>query len=127
MQQRAQARLLRDGHLMRASPFARARWATMLAVVLTLVAIVSYPGGTKFDPSRDGYAWSQNFLSDLGMTVAYDGRANVVGAVCFVMALSTLVVGVGGALVGFLRRYAVTVNARRFARAAGALGFAACV
>jgi len=112
---------------MRSSAFPRAIWATVLSTALALVAMVRYPGGTKFDATTHGYAWSQNFLSDLGMTIAYDGRSNSVGALCFVAALATLIVGLGGALLAFLRRYATNARARRLAWTAGVFGVATCL
>src|SRR5262245_43286490 len=112
---------------MRSPAFARSRQASALAVGLAAVAMACYPGGTTLDRATHGYSWSQNFLSDLGMTVAYDGRPNAVGALCFVAALGVLVVGLGRSLVGFVRGYAVTATARRFAYMAGAFGVAAGV
>jgi hypothetical protein len=111
---------------MRTSSFARARHAALLSIATTGVAMLLYPGGTALDRSTRGYSMSRNFLSDLGMTVAYDGRPNGVGALCFATGLCVLVLGLGGALAGFLRRYAVTPAARRFAWATGAVGLLAC-
>jgi len=60
--------------------FARGRWIVGIAVVLAIVSMLLYPGGTTLDPSPRGYSRWQNFLSDLGMTVAYDHRPNRLGA-----------------------------------------------
>lgn len=106
--------------------FTRARWAVGLAIMLAAGAMVRYPGGTGLDPSSTGYSLQRNFLSDLGMTVAYDGRSNRLGALCFVLSLGTLVVAMGGCLIGFLRFYALEPRARRLARAASAVGFVVC-
>jgi len=101
--------------------FARGRQATVVATALALLAMLSYPGGTMLDHSTRGYQLFQNFLSDLGMTVAYDGRANGIGALLFVASLTILVFGLGGALLGFVRLY-TSADARPFVRGAMLLG-----
>jgi len=107
--------------------FRRVPWFVGLAVLLALGSMLRYPGGTPLNRSSEGYSLSQNFLSDLGMTVAYDGRSNALGALLFVVSLCTLVVGLGGALIGFVRLYSQPARARRWARAAGVIGLASCV
>ena len=101
--------------------FARGRQATLVATALALLAMWSYPGGTMLDHSTHRYHLFQNFLSDLGMTVAYDGRANGIGALLFVASLTILVFGLGGALLGFVRLY-TSSRARPVVRAAMFLG-----
>ena len=96
--------------------FARARWAVAIAIVLAIGAAARYPGGTTLDASSKGYSISHNFLSDLGMTVAYDGHPNRLGAFLFVASLNILVVGLGGCLVGVVRLYSRSPGARRLAR-----------
>lgn len=100
----------------------RAEYAAVVAIALAVVAIATYPGGTSLDHTTRGYAVAQNFLSDLGMTVAYDGRPNVLGATCFVLAIAVLVFGLGGALIAFVRTYAVTRASRRYAWLAALAG-----
>jgi hypothetical protein len=58
-------------------------------VVLTLIAMLTYTGGTPSDPTARGYSFTHNFLSNLGMTEALSGRPNWVSAVLFILALST--------------------------------------
>jgi hypothetical membrane protein len=36
-----------------------------------------YPGGTPWDPSKIGYTYWENFLSDLGETIAKNGEPNL--------------------------------------------------
>jgi hypothetical membrane protein len=105
--------------------FAWSRWSIAVSAALSITAMLLYPGGTVLDASTRGYSLTQNFLSDLGMTVAYGGRPNRVGAILFTVSLLVLVLGLGGALAGFVKRYAVEPAARRFAIAAGAVGLAA--
>jgi hypothetical protein len=66
-------------------------------VVVTVVAMLVYAGGSKFDPAAEGYAFFHNFFSDLGMTEVYDGATNTAAMVLFTYAL----ICVGAALVAF--------------------------
>ena len=110
---------------MRTSFFTWSRWSIAVSTGLVVVAMLLYPGGTALDASTRGYSLSRNFLSDLGMTVAYDGRPNRIGATLFTISVLVLVLGLGGALAEFVRRYAVEPAARRFAIAAGVAGLLA--
>lgn len=107
--------------------FTRARWAAFVATVLAIVAALRYPGGTFNDPSTRGYTFTENFLSDLGATVAHNGEPNRFGAVLFVIALLLLVVGIGGALIGLVRLHSRTPEGRPFARLAGFVGLLVCL
>jgi hypothetical membrane protein len=89
--------------------------------------MVRYPGGTLFDATTHRYSLSQNFLSDLGMTVAHNHEPNRLGAALFVVSLMSLVVGLGSAVVGIARRLGGYPSARRWARSAAVFGLAACV
>ncbi len=59
-----------------------------LFVVLTLIAMLFYPGGTPNDPNTTGYSFTENFFSDLGRTQARQGAPNTVSAVLFFIALA---------------------------------------
>jgi len=107
--------------------FRRARWAALIATVLAIVAALRYPGGTFNDHSTRGYSFTENFLSDLGATVAHNGEPNRIGAVLFVIALLLLVVGIGGALVGLVRLHSAAPESRTFARLAGLIGLVVCL
>jgi hypothetical membrane protein len=108
------------------STFARAQWTAAAATLAALIAMLLYPGGTAHDHATTGYTVTGNFLSDLGMTVAYDGQPNRIGAALFVTSIGLLVVGMGGALAGFVRLYASNTRARRFAYAAATAGAIDC-
>lgn len=101
-------------------------YAVGVATALTAIAMWRYPGGTALDAHTAGYQFTQNFLSDLGMTVAYNGAPNRLGATCFIVALCALVIGAARALAHLARVYSATPRARAFARAAGAIGFLSC-
>ena len=64
--------------------FRATRWAIAWFVLGTAIAIALFPGGTYLERSRPGYSISGNFLSDLGMLVAWGGQPNHVGAVVFI-------------------------------------------
>jgi hypothetical membrane protein len=92
----------RDTTLDRRDRFAAgAAGALLLAaaqfVVLTVVGMLVYAGGSTFDRDADSYAFAHNFFSDLGMTETFDGVSNTTGMVLFAYAL----VCVGVALVAF--------------------------
>lgn len=106
--------------------FQRVRWTVGLALALALGAILRYPGGTTLDATSDGYSMSRNFLSDLGMTVAYNGRPNAFGASLFVASLLILIIGLGSGLAAIIRLHWADPSSRRWARGAAACGLFAC-
>lgn len=112
---------------MSSSLTARTRWTVGVAFALSVGAMIRYPGGTPLDPTTSGYSLSENFLSDLGMTVAYDHRPNRLGAGLFVLSLLLLVVGLGHALVQIAHRLSEHSAARRWAGAAVLCGVFVCV
>jgi hypothetical membrane protein len=105
----------------------RAQWTAGVALVLAIGAMMRYPGGTPLDATSAGYSLSRNFLSDLGMTVAYDRLPNRLGAGLFVLSLLVLVVGLGHAVIAIARRLSSHPASRRWARVATVSGFLACV
>jgi hypothetical membrane protein len=104
----------------------RVRWTVGVALALAAGAVLRYPGGTPLDASSQGYSIPRNFLSDLGMTVAYDGQPNKLGASLLVASLCLLVLGLGGALAAMVRLQWRDPAARRWLRGAVACGFLAC-
>jgi len=111
---------------MKLTVFTSARWAVGVATLLALASMIRYPGGTARDPLSTGYSLSHNFLSDLGMTVAYDGQPNTLGALLFALSLSILVFALGACLAGFVPLYSEPPGARQLARAAGVVGILVC-
>jgi hypothetical membrane protein len=105
----------------------RAQWTAGVALMLAIGAMMRYPGGTALDATSTGYSLSRNFLSDLGMTVAYDGLTNRLGAGLFVLSLLVLVVGLGHAVTAIARRLSSHPASRRWARSAAVSGLLACV
>lgn len=92
-------------------------------VLLTVIAMLVYGGGSKFDPPAEGYAFFHNFFSDLGMTEAYGAHANTFGMVLFTYALTC--VGVTLAAFGVAVRRLPGPSASRGACAAAVLALVA--
>ncbi len=72
-----------------------AKWAFPLAlfacaqfVVLTVVAMLVYPGGSYVDPTTTRYSFFENFFSELGVTVTGGGEPNPIASVLFFIALT---------------------------------------
>lgn len=57
-------------------------------VILTLVAMLFYPGGTTTDPTTRGYSFFTNFFSELGLTRAHSGGPNTISFILFFVALT---------------------------------------
>lgn len=62
---------------------------SVLFVILTGLAMVAYPGGSKFDRSSVHYDIFKNFFSDLGTTITYSGRQNTLSNFLFITALGS--------------------------------------
>jgi len=58
-----------------------------LFIVLNIIAILSYSGGTFHNSLNPGYSFTRNFLSDLGRTVSFSGEVNFLSAQLFNMSL----------------------------------------
>ena len=70
-------------------------WAFILVIfgcfqfmVLTIIAMFFYKGGTYTDPSSTSYLFWYNYFSDLGRSVAHSGVSNKISFVLFTIALS---------------------------------------
>jgi hypothetical protein len=64
-----------------------------LFVVLTFLAMLTYPGGTVTDGTTVGYSFFRNFFSDLGRVTAANGQPNRISMILFFTAET--VVGIG--------------------------------
>ncbi|PWB51430.1 MAG: hypothetical protein C3F13_13385 [Anaerolineales bacterium] len=56
-------------------------------VILTLLAMLTYAGGSVDDHSRSGYSLTHSFLSNLGMLTALSGKPNWTSARLFIISL----------------------------------------
>ncbi len=59
----------------------------VLFIVLTVAAMLLFPGGTQQDPNSTGYHFFLNFFSDLGATTTRSGADNLASMVLFMSAL----------------------------------------
>ncbi|MFX1524934.1 MAG: hypothetical protein ACFFCC_15605 [Promethearchaeota archaeon] len=57
-------------------------------IILTIIAMVFYRGGTYVDPSSEGYIFWYNYFSDLGRVNAHSGQINLVSFYLFTITLS---------------------------------------
>lgn len=78
-------------------------------VVLTLVAMLIYPGGTHSDPSTKGYSFFRNFFSNLGLTETIAGVPNFASFLLFTIAM----VLAGAALATFFTVFPSTFSSSR--------------
>jgi magnesium-transporting ATPase (P-type) len=62
--------------------------AAITYIILPLIAMVFYAGGTMVNPNAPGYTFWENFFSDLGMTKSYSGKDNTVSMIIFIIAWS---------------------------------------
>ena len=58
-----------------------------LFIILQIIAMISYAGGTFFDAQNTGYSFTRNFLSDLGRTEGFSGDINFISSLLFNMSL----------------------------------------
>ena len=63
------------------------RLALGIFIILNIIAMLSYPGGTYLDDTTIGYSFTRNFLSDLGRTLSYPGEINFLSSQLFNMTL----------------------------------------
>lgn len=58
--------------------------------VLTFLAMLAFPGGTRNNPETPRYYFTQNYFSDLGRTRDFEGNWNLTSMVLFSVALGTV-------------------------------------
>ena len=75
-------------------PFVLVMWGIGVFVVLTLIGMLGYPGGTHFNPDTPHYLFFQNFFSDLGRFEAHNGAINWFSAPLFFFSLTMAGLGV---------------------------------
>lgn len=87
-------------------------------VVLTVIAMLTYAGGSVDDPSATGYSLTHNFLSNLGMITSESGKPNWVSAILFIVALGAA----GAALVVFFIQFRKLFRSTHFQSAISMVG-----
>lgn len=81
-------------------------------VVVTLIAMFTYTGGTFENPQNPGYSFFTNFFSDLGRTVSYSDRPNPVSYYLFAFALTFAGLALGIFFVAFTQFFSTPLWSR---------------
>jgi hypothetical membrane protein len=98
-----------------------------LFIVLTIIAMFFYPGGTLTDETTRGYSFFENFFSDLGLIRAHAGGPNTVSALLFFVALNMVGVGMGLFFLAFPQFFQASQSARRLSAIGSVLGILAAL
>lgn len=106
--------MMRHYRLRRQQVFLWAAVACVQFVVLTLLAMLFYPGGTAIDPATSGYSFFHNFFSELGLTETYGGQPNTLSAILFVVAMTLAGGGLALFFVAFPQFFARSLTGRLF-------------
>ena len=61
--------------------------STVVFLILTVAAMLLYPGGRVGDKASLGYSFFTNFFSDLGQTQTHSGASNTTSLVLFCLAI----------------------------------------
>ena len=83
-------------------------------VILTALAMVEYPGGSRYSPGSHHYLFFENFFSDLGATKTYAGYTNTSSCVLFVIATTCVgisLIAFSGSWHGIAERRGIAVRA----------------
>jgi len=103
-------------------PFLFTMFGCIQFVVLTVVAMLFYPGGTFVSPATKGYSFFRNFFSDLGRTQTHSGASNTVSAILFFLALALAGLGLASFFVTMPRFFRQGRAARLCSRLGSAVG-----
>ncbi|MBV9973004.1 MAG: hypothetical protein JO135_06685 [Candidatus Eremiobacteraeota bacterium] len=101
--------------------------AGVVFLILTVLAMLLYPGGRVGDPHSVGYAFFSNFFSDLGQTRTYGGHANVPSLILFCIALVGAAVAIALFFASFAGLFQRGTTARTAANIGSILGILAAI
>ena len=91
-------------------------------LILSIIAMFTYKGGTRLDPTSKGYSFFSNFFSDLGRTISYSGETNTVSAVIFFFTL----IGLGLSFLGYFlvlpEMFIDTIEGKKYGKLASLIG-----
>ena len=87
-------------------------------ILLTLVAMFTFPGGTQVNPTTRGYSFFRNFFSELGYLRTRSGEANPLSAVLFFVGLFSA----GSGLVLFSSIFPLLFRSTQTGQVSGWLG-----
>ncbi len=83
----------------------------VVSVVLLLIAMMYYPGGSYFQPESEGFDWKYNYLSNLFSPHAVNGAINI-SRYWAIAAMFFLCLSFGLFFISFSRKIAVVVSSR---------------
>jgi len=69
-------------------------WGIGVFIILNIVSMIFYPGGTIIDKDTDGYLFFYNFLSNLGEITARNGENNFISSILFNSSLVLLSISI---------------------------------
>jgi hypothetical membrane protein len=110
--------MARQSRFWRQGVFSLTMFGCVLFVVLTVAAMLFYPGGTLTDPTTSGYSFFANYFSDLGLTWTHARVRNTVSAIPFIAALTMA----GGGLVLFFLAFPRFFAGSRWAKLLSGIG-----
>jgi hypothetical protein len=87
-------------------------------ILLTSIAMLTYSGGAVDNHTAQGYSFTRDFLSNLGMITALSGKPNWVSAVLFFISLTAA----GACLVVFFILFPHFFQANRFEKVLSLIG-----
>ena len=110
------------------------RWAFILGmagcvqfVILTVVAMFLYPGGSYANEETTGYSFWINFFSDLGRTQTFSEHSNAASMSLFITALSLASLTLVAAFVAMPHLFAQNRTARKLSVAGSIFGVVSAV
>ena len=59
------------------------KYSMIIFVVFNIIAMLLYPGGNLHDFQQEGYSFTRNFFSDLGLTVSHSNVTNTISCLLF--------------------------------------------
>lgn len=65
----------------------------LIFLIGTSISMIFYGGGHFCDPSNPGYSFSYNYFSDLGTSVSWTGKSNMISMIIFMISICCLGIG----------------------------------
>ena len=93
-----------------------------LFVLLTIIAMLAYSGGTFTDPATRGYSFFENFFSELGMVHTHAGGRNTVSLVLFLVSMFLAGTGTMAFFAAFQQFFQATRTTRILSLTGSTLG-----
>jgi|SRR5579859_5201867 len=100
---------------------------SILFFLLTIIAMLLYPGGTMVDPHMQGYSFFLNFFSDLGRTTTFSGQSNLASRMLFTTSLTIVALSLALFFLAFTRFFIGSASALRLSRLGAVFGIATSI